>query len=98
MKDELFIQQMLQKGKAAGEKAKAEFSNITLPQLNWKPAPDSWSIGQCLDHLVVADCLYFPTFKQIAENKYKMSRWQRWSPLNSLFGKILVSQTQEKVK
>jgi hypothetical protein len=57
MKDEPFIQRMLQKGKEAGEKVKNEFENITQEQLNWKPAPESWSIGQCLDHLVVADCL-----------------------------------------
>jgi hypothetical protein len=55
MKDEPFIQRMLQKGKEAGEKVKIEFQNITHRQLNWKPAPDSWSMGQCLDHLVVAD-------------------------------------------
>jgi uncharacterized damage-inducible protein DinB len=98
MKDEPFIQRMLQKGKEAGEKVKNEFENITQEQLNWKPAPESWSIGQCLDHLVVADCLYFPAFKKITENKYRMTAWQRWSPLSGLFGKMLVSQLKENVK
>lgn len=28
-------------------------AGLTDAQLNWKPAPDSWSIAQCLDHLVV---------------------------------------------
>jgi hypothetical protein len=27
---------------------------LTEPQLNWKPAPDGWSIAQCLEHLAVA--------------------------------------------
>ncbi|HET6994872.1 MAG TPA: DinB family protein [Chitinophagaceae bacterium] len=98
MKDEPFIQRMLQKGKEAGEKVRVEFQNISLGQLNWKPAPDSWSIGQCFDHLVVTDCLYFPAFKKIAANKYRMNAWQRWSPFSSLFGKILVSQLTENVK
>jgi uncharacterized damage-inducible protein DinB len=98
MKDALFIQQMLQKGKEAGGIVQREFTNLSLTQLNWKPAPGSWSIGQCLDHLIVADCLYFPSFKKIAENNYQMTSWQRWSPLGVLFGRILVDQLQEKVK
>lgn len=27
--------------------------DLSEPQLNWKPAPDKWSIAQCLDHLAV---------------------------------------------
>ncbi len=98
MTDAQFIQKMIVKGKEAGEKVRLEFPGITLGQLNWKPAPESWSIGQCLDHLIVADCLYFPAFKKIAENTYRMTAWQKWSPFGGLFGKILVSQTQETVK
>src|SRR5260370_2489112 len=29
-------------------------SGLSEAQLNWKPAPDKWSIAQCLDHLAVA--------------------------------------------
>ena len=98
MKDVPFINKMLVKGQEAGVKVKKEFSNMSLEQLNWKPSPESWSVGQCLDHLIVTDCLYFPTFKRIAENKYNMTSWQRWNPLSGLFGKILVSQLQENAK
>src|SRR5690242_19393837 len=28
-------------------------AGLSDEQLNWKPAPDSWSIAQCLDHLAV---------------------------------------------
>jgi hypothetical protein len=92
------IEQLLQKGKEAGEKVKAEFSGLSLMQLNWKPAPDSWSIGQCLDHLIISDCSYFPIFKKIAGKKHKMTTWESWSPFSALFGKILVSQLTENVK
>ncbi len=33
---------------------------LTTDQLNWKPAPDSWSVGQCLAHLVLANEVYLP--------------------------------------
>jgi hypothetical protein len=98
MKDALFIEKMLGKGKEAGEKVKTEFSNLTLLHLNWKPAPDTWSIGQCLDHLIVSDCLYFPTLRKIAEGRFEMTIWERWSPFSTLFGRMLVQQLQEKVK
>lgn len=29
-------------------------AGLSDEQLNWKPAPDRWSIAQCLDHLAVA--------------------------------------------
>jgi len=98
MKDIAFIESMLIKGKEAGDKVKAAFGGMTLQQLNWKPAPESWSIGQCLDHLITADCLYFPALKKIANHTYQMTTWQKWSPFSGLFGKILATQLQEKPK
>lgn len=92
---------MIRRGREAGEKVKNEFSNITPQQLNWKPGEESWSIGQCLDHLIIADCAYFPTLKKITEGNsdpdgYRESFWENWSPFGWLFGKIMVSQVQEK--
>src|ERR1051326_5209352 len=33
--------------------ARTLVAHLNDAQLNWKPAPDSWSIAQCLDHLAV---------------------------------------------
>jgi hypothetical protein len=33
--------------------ARELFSGLNNAQLNWKPAPEKWSIAQCLDHLTV---------------------------------------------
>src|SRR5687768_16667958 len=33
-------------------------------QLNWKPRPDVWSVGQCLDHLCVAGEVYLPAISE----------------------------------
>jgi len=98
MNDPFYIQLMLEKGRQANEKVKTEFSNITVHQLNWKPAPERWSIGQCLDHLIVSDSLYFPSMKKIAEGNYRMNFWERWNPLSNFLGKMLVEQLQERVK
>jgi len=95
MKDPLFIQKMISKAREAGEKVTAELSTLNSEQLNWKPGEESWSIGQCLDHLIISDCLYFPVFKKITEGKHEMSFWENWSPLSGLFGKMLVTQMDE---
>ena len=95
MKDGVFIQEMLQKAKEAREKVKAVFGTLSAAQLSWKPAEESWSIGQCLDHLIVTDCLYFPALKKATAAKFEMSFWENWSPLSGFFGRMLVSQVQE---
>src|SRR2546425_3817482 len=33
---------------------------LSPEQLNWKPTEDVWSIGQCLQHLYVANEVYLP--------------------------------------
>jgi uncharacterized damage-inducible protein DinB len=97
MNDPFYIQLMLDKGKLAAEKVRTEFSNISPEQLNWKPMPSSWSIGQCLDHLIVSDSLYFPSLEKIAAGTYHMNFWEKWSPLSRYFGQTLVQQIQEQV-
>lgn len=34
------------------------FAHLGIEQLNWKPAPTSWSIAQCYQHLIVLNSLY----------------------------------------
>jgi len=93
-----FIQQKLIKGKDAKEKVTREFSSLTTQQLNWKPAPKSWSIGQCLEHIIIANSLYFPTLEKIIEGKYQMSFWEKRSLLSNFFGKFFVKTLQEEPK
>jgi hypothetical protein len=98
MKDGVFIAEMLKKGNVARETAKNKFSHLSFKQLNWKPAENKWSIGQCLDHLIISDCAYFPVFKKITDGNFEMNFWENWSPLGSVFGKMLVSQVNENPK
>jgi arginine decarboxylase len=41
------------------------FGQLTSAQLNWKPAPDSWSVAQCLEHLIAMNADFFPAFDAI---------------------------------
>ena len=98
MTDGAFIETILQKGKEAKEKVIHEFSDISLEQLNWKPSPESWSIAQCLEHLIIADSAYFPDLKNISEGRFKMDLWQKYSPFTRLCGRLMKDQLQEQVK
>jgi hypothetical protein len=42
----------------ADQRALALTQSLTIEELNWKPRPDQWSVGQCLEHLCVANEVY----------------------------------------
>lgn len=98
MKDPNFIIGILQKEKDAAEKAMTAFHDLSIEQLNWKPDEHSWSIAQCLDHLIVCDSLYFPKFENIIKHDHAMNWWEKWSPFSGFFGHMLVSQVSEQPK
>jgi hypothetical protein len=49
---------------AADERASALARALTPQQLNWKPDPGAWSIGQCLEHLYITNEVYFQSISK----------------------------------
>ena len=98
MKDEDFIKELLTKGREAKEKVSSEFSSISAAQLNWQSSPESWSIAQGLDHLIVSHSVYFSALKKITEGNFKMNFWQKYSPFTKILGNVMKDQMQEQVK
>lgn len=98
MTDPAFIESILQRGRQAKEKARFEFSNISPGQLNWKPSQQSWSIAECLGHLIASHNSYFPTLKNISEGTFRMNFWEKYSPFTAACGRMLKDQMQEQVK
>ena len=45
---------------AADERAKELVIGLDPEQLNWRPQPGAWSVGQCLEHLCIANEAYLP--------------------------------------
>ena len=76
MKQFLESQDLLQTISEEAEKNNARarqlVANLSDAQLNWTPAPDSWSIAQCLDHLALASERFGPYLtKAIARGREK---------------------------
>jgi len=47
------------------EHARRTASGLSQWQLDWQPGPRSWSVGQCLEHLVIAHERYVPTVPRV---------------------------------
>ncbi len=66
-------------------------SPLTERQLNWKPALGVWSIGECLQHVMVTNQAYFPQFAAIAgASKITPTWWQRTPWLPQLWGRMMI--------
>lgn len=90
-----YLEHQLDRLEAAGRQAQADFGGLSPTQLNWKPSADRWSVGQCLDHLIVTNEAYFSEFSAVAEGRKQPSFWERlpWWP--AFVGRMLVRGNAE---
>jgi DinB superfamily len=72
------------------EDARKVFGGLSAAQLNWKPSAEQWSVGQCLDHLIVTNRCFFPDMERVASGKYRSSLWGRVSPLSGFFARFIL--------
>ena len=54
---------------ANDQTAKALVAGLTDEQLNWQPAPSSWSVGQCIEHLCITNETYLPPISAALKQK-----------------------------
>ena len=86
---------------SVSDDVRESFGAFTPEQVNWKPSSESWSVGQCLDHLIKSNEEFFPELDQLAAGTRKNSFWQKWSPLSGVAGAFLVNSLKkdsQKVK
>lgn len=67
------------------------FGTLTYEQLNWKPAPNQWSIAQNVDHLIVINETYFPIPELIREGRYRTPWTARIGLVNTFFGNMILN-------
>jgi len=56
---------------AADQRAIALARGLSVEQLNWKPRPESWSVGQCLEHLCLTGEVYLAPIAQALNNQQR---------------------------
>ncbi len=60
------------------------FGGLSPAQLNWKPSPAQWSVGQCFDHLIRTNECFFTDMRKVAAGEYRAGLWARVSPFSGL--------------
>ena len=80
------------------EDARASFGSLSREQLNWKPGADSWSVAQCLDHLIKTNEQFYPEFERLASGDRKNTFWQNYSPFTGMGGRFLINAVMNDSK
>lgn len=80
------------------EDAVESFGNLSTGQINWKPRTDSWSVGQCIDHLIKSNEAFDPQFEELISGNRKQSFWENYSPLTGFFGNFLLKALKNDAK
>lgn len=64
--------------KSIAENSVQTFGGLSGEQINWKPNAKDWSVGQCFEHLIVTNELYFPNIQKVVDGAHR----------NNFFSKI----------
>lgn len=92
------LSKLIAEAEEIAENVKAAFGGLKIEQLNWKPNAKSWSIGQCLDHLIVTNELEFPAIEDSLKESYKNPFWSKLPFLPKFFGNFLIYMVKPENK
>lgn len=65
------------------------FAGLSPRDLNWKQNPQTWSVAQCIDHLIVINKTYFPIVQELRAGTYKTPWHGRFPFLTRFFGNLV---------
>ncbi|MEM6346270.1 MAG: DinB family protein [Bacteroidota bacterium] len=82
---------------AVSAEVEKEFSALDGLSLNWKVSPKSWSIAQCLDHLITTNKLYFPILTAAQNAQPPQNIFSRLKLFSGFFGRTLRKQLGAEV-
>ena len=72
-------QRLISELDAADRRAESLAKTLTSEQLNWRPKPDVWSVGQCLQHLWLSNEVYLPAISTSLKGRQR-ARVQEITP------------------
>jgi hypothetical protein len=80
------------------QKTELAFGQLSSLQINWKPSAKGWSIGQCFDHLIKTNELFYADLEAIAGGSRQNSALENYSPFSSFFGRLLISSLKKDAR
>jgi hypothetical protein len=88
MNDEISV--LVKQASATAGNVERVFGGLRAEQLNWKPNEKSWSIAQCLEHLIITNELEFPAIENALKENYKNPFWSKIPFLSDVCGKAAI--------
>ena len=89
----------LEEALAASERdAQTLVASLTDAQGGWRPAPGSWSIAECLDHLAIANRVYLDAMTPPAARALADGRRRRRPALPGVIGRWFISSLEPPAK
>jgi hypothetical protein len=83
---------------AANERdARAVVEGLTEAQGTWRPAPGSWSVAQCLDHLAAGSRVYLAAMEPAAQRARSVGRMRHGPAQPGLIGGLFVRSLEPPV-
>jgi DinB family protein len=73
------------------DETRRRFGPLSGEQVNWKPAPEEWSVAQCFDHLVISNHPYLSIFEEARSGRRRPRLRERLPLLPRLFGTLLIT-------
>lgn len=72
-----------------------KFGSLSSAQINWRPSAEGWSVGQCFEHLIKANEMFYGDLDKIGEGTRRNSFLENYSPLSGFFGSLLVNSLKK---
>jgi hypothetical protein len=89
---------LIDEASAVGAEFERRFGGLSAAQLNWRPNDEEWSIGYCVEHVIVANASYFAPINQILAGTRQRSFWERLPVLPGVFGRLLIRSLEPGAK
>lgn len=88
------VPELVAEARSVAAEAERRFGALTAGQLNWKSAPEAWSVAQCFDHLIRINSAYFPQLHRIQTGGYT-STWRDRAPF---LGRLVAAMVLKAVQ
>jgi hypothetical protein len=77
--------------------AEKSFGVLDSRQLNWRPDETSWSVAQCLEHMVTSNRLMVQQARAALDGTRPRTIWEKLPVWPSLFGRMLIRSQGPRV-
>lgn len=93
-----FTEEKIAALKAMNTKVMEIFNSLSADEMDIKPSEKSWSMNECLDHLIRTNSSYFDCLDAISKGNYHASAWSKIPLLPGFFGKMILGVVSPDAK